>query len=86
MTNAQLKLHLGLVVPEHGRCSCLRVGNKTRPWQEGRVLFFDDSFEHEVREMKALFSGIFVFFSRHLTGVEQLLCDAGSFSSGVFAL
>jgi tetratricopeptide (TPR) repeat protein len=47
MTNGQLKLHLGLQVPE-GRCATLRVGNETRAWQRDKVLFFDDSFEHEV--------------------------------------
>jgi hypothetical protein len=52
MTNAQLKMHVGLVVParEDGvtPCATLRVGNETRAWAAGRVLFFDDSFEHEV--------------------------------------
>ena len=58
MTNGQLKFHLGLVVPTssgmkgHGGagCSVFRVGEEKRPgaWKEGKVLFFDDSFEHEV--------------------------------------
>ncbi len=58
MTNGQLKFHLGLVVPTNsttaghaGRgCSVFRVGEETRAgaWEEGKVLFFDDSFEHEV--------------------------------------
>jgi hypothetical protein len=64
-TNAQLKMHLGLVVPRAGGggggrrkrragaargepCARLRVGNETRAWEEGRVLMFDDSWEHEV--------------------------------------
>ena len=54
-TNAQLKMHVGLVVPkERGRkkggaaCAHLRVGNETRAWEKGKVLFFDDSYEHEV--------------------------------------
>lgn len=47
-TNAQTKLHLGLVVP-HGPCATLRVGNETRSWAEGGVLSFDDSFLHEAR-------------------------------------
>ena len=46
MTNAQLKMHLGLIVPR-GECATFRVGNETRPWREGKVAFFDDSFEHE---------------------------------------
>lgn len=52
-TNRQLKLHLGLEVPvsNDGRtpCTVFRVANDTRSWEAGRVLFFDDSFEHEVR-------------------------------------
>ena len=32
------------MVPEN--CGALRVGNYERPWQEGRVLVFDDSVEH----------------------------------------
>lgn len=45
-TNARLRLHLGLVVPDG--CS-IRVGDEVRTWVEGRCLLFDDSFEHEVR-------------------------------------
>eukprot|EP00045_Choanoeca_perplexa_P007889 m.72475 g.72475 ORF g.72475 m.72475 type:complete len:523 (+) comp14265_c0_seq1:35-1603(+) len=51
MTNGQLKLHLGLIVPqtpEGAPCATFRVGNVTEAWQQDRVLFFDDSFEHEV--------------------------------------
>jgi aspartate beta-hydroxylase len=43
--NARLRCQLGLVIPDN--CE-LRVGPETRRWQEGRVLIFDDSFEHEV--------------------------------------
>eukprot|EP00928_Gymnodinium_smaydae_P042362 TRINITY_DN28538_c0_g1_i1.p1 TRINITY_DN28538_c0_g1~~TRINITY_DN28538_c0_g1_i1.p1 ORF type:complete len:510 (-),score=71.56 TRINITY_DN28538_c0_g1_i1:188-1717(-) len=46
-TNSQLKWHLGLRVPD-GACATMRVGNETQAWSEGNVLFFDDSFEHEV--------------------------------------
>ena len=53
VTNGQLKLHLGLVVPRTPQGSCcatLRVHNETRcGWSEGAITFFDDSFEHEVR-------------------------------------
>ena len=45
-TNARLRAHLGLYVPE-GDC-CLRCGDEARRWVEGEVLLFDDSFEHEV--------------------------------------
>ena len=54
-TNAQLKMHLGLIVPVRPSgesCALFRVGTETRAWQQGHVLFFDDSFEHEVCPMK----------------------------------
>uniref|UniRef100_A0A8D8QM80 Aspartyl/asparaginyl beta-hydroxylase n=1 Tax=Cacopsylla melanoneura TaxID=428564 RepID=A0A8D8QM80_9HEMI len=44
-TNCRLRAHLGLVVAEN---ATLRVGNETRLWEEGKVMIFDDSFEHEV--------------------------------------
>jgi len=47
MTNGQLKWHLGLRIPSGG-CATLRVANETRSWREGDLIFFDDSFEHEV--------------------------------------
>ncbi|XP_045066304.1 aspartyl/asparaginyl beta-hydroxylase-like isoform X2 [Coregonus clupeaformis] len=45
-TNCRLRMHLGLVVPKTG-CK-IRCTNDTRAWEEGKVLIFDDSFEHEV--------------------------------------
>jgi aspartyl/asparaginyl beta-hydroxylase (cupin superfamily) len=44
LLNTRLICHLPLIVPEGCR---LRVGNETRAWEEGRLLIFDDSFEHE---------------------------------------
>ncbi|XP_068437496.1 aspartyl/asparaginyl beta-hydroxylase-like [Clinocottus analis] len=45
-TNCRLRMHLGLVVPRDG-CR-IRCTDQTREWEEGKVLIFDDSFEHEV--------------------------------------
>ena len=46
MLNCRLICHLPLIVPN----GCwLRVGNETREWEEGKLLVFDDSFEHEAR-------------------------------------
>jgi aspartyl/asparaginyl beta-hydroxylase (cupin superfamily) len=43
--NGILRGHLALVVPP----GCfVRVGPEERTWEEGKVLVFDDSFEHEV--------------------------------------
>jgi aspartyl/asparaginyl beta-hydroxylase (cupin superfamily) len=44
IVNTQLICHLPLIVPPD--CS-LRVGSEIRDWQEGRMLIFDDSIEHE---------------------------------------
>ena len=45
-TNARLRAHLGIVVPE-GDCEII-CGGEARRWEEGKVIVFDDSFEHEV--------------------------------------
>ncbi|XP_049420583.1 aspartyl/asparaginyl beta-hydroxylase isoform X7 [Epinephelus fuscoguttatus] len=45
-TNCRLRMHLGLVIPKQG-CR-IRCTDQTREWEEGKVLIFDDSFEHEV--------------------------------------
>jgi aspartate beta-hydroxylase len=46
MLNTRLICHLPLIVPP----GCwLRVGNETRHWEEGKLLVFDDSMEHEAR-------------------------------------
>ncbi|XP_048385033.1 aspartyl/asparaginyl beta-hydroxylase isoform X4 [Stegostoma tigrinum] len=45
-TNCRLRMHLGLVIPKQG-CK-IRCANETREWKEGKVIIFDDSFEHEV--------------------------------------
>jgi hypothetical protein len=46
MLNCRMIGHLPLIVP--GGC-WLRVGNETRNWEEGKLLIFDDSFEHEAK-------------------------------------
>ena len=44
MFNTRLVCHLPLVVPQG--CT-FRVGNEVRPWEEGKLLIFDDTIEHE---------------------------------------
>ena len=44
MLNTRLICHLPLIVPDGCR---FRVGNEVRRWEEGKLLIFDDSFEHE---------------------------------------
>ncbi|KAJ0182632.1 hypothetical protein K1T71_002001 [Dendrolimus kikuchii] len=44
-TNCRLRMHLGLT---NTKDTYIRVDQETRQWQTGKVLIFDDSFEHEV--------------------------------------
>jgi aspartyl/asparaginyl beta-hydroxylase (cupin superfamily) len=44
MTNTRLVCHLPLIVPPN--CG-FRVGNEIRQWEEGKLLIFDDTIEHE---------------------------------------
>ncbi len=43
-TKMVLRAHLGLIIPDD--CG-IRVGNETRKWEVGKLIIFDDSFEHE---------------------------------------
>ena len=45
--NGVLRLHLGLLVPERRDKVAIRFGPEVRHWDEGRVLIFDDAYEHE---------------------------------------
>mmetsp|Transcript_144710 Transcript_144710/g.277785 ORF Transcript_144710/g.277785 Transcript_144710/m.277785 type:complete len:249 (-) Transcript_144710:32-778(-) len=47
ITNAELTFHLGIQVPAN-HSSGIRVGDEEREWVQGRVLAFDDSFNHKV--------------------------------------
>lgn len=46
LSNALIRAHLPLLVPPEG-CS-IRVGDQRRSWITDELLFFDDSFQHEV--------------------------------------
>lgn len=45
--NGVLRLHLGLIVPEPREKAAIRVDHQTCHWEEGKVLIFDDAYEHE---------------------------------------
>uniref|UniRef100_H2ZBL5 Aspartyl/asparaginy/proline hydroxylase domain-containing protein n=1 Tax=Ciona savignyi TaxID=51511 RepID=H2ZBL5_CIOSA len=47
-TNCRLRMHLGLVIPQTGDGVRIRCADDIRTWEEGKVLIFDDSYEHEV--------------------------------------
>ncbi|XP_061455765.1 aspartyl/asparaginyl beta-hydroxylase isoform X2 [Rhineura floridana] len=57
-TNCRLRMHLGLVIPKEG-CR-IRCAKETRFWEEGKVLIFDDSFEHEVWQDADAYRLIFI--------------------------
>ena len=44
MFNMRLICHLPLIVPPNCR---FRVGNEVREWEEGKLMIFDDTIEHE---------------------------------------
>lgn len=43
-TKMVLRAHLGLIIPEN--CA-IRVGEEVKTWEAGKMLVFDDSFDHE---------------------------------------
>jgi beta-hydroxylase len=45
--NGVLRLHLGLIVPEPRDKIAIRVKDQICHWSEGKVLIFDDAYEHE---------------------------------------
>lgn len=48
-TNLRWTAHLGLVIPNKSKDCRIRVGHEWVSWSAGKILLFDDSFEHEVR-------------------------------------
>ena len=49
-TSMKIRVHLGLKIPntEDKNNSYLRVTDHFRHWQDGKMIIFDDSFDHEV--------------------------------------
>ncbi|KAH8879154.1 hypothetical protein GQ53DRAFT_855247 [Thozetella sp. PMI_491] len=45
--NGVLRLHLGLIVPAEMENVAIRVEDRVCYWQEGKILIFDDAYEHE---------------------------------------
>jgi hypothetical protein len=68
-TNLRLTAHLGLSIPSASSKECgIRVGNKWHCWENGRVMVFDDSFEHEVRNITPHYRAVLLlrFWNPHL--------------------
>lgn len=58
-TNLRLTAHLGLSIPSTSTTDCaIRVADQWHTWEEGKVLVFDDSFEHEVKNLTSKHRGV----------------------------
>jgi len=70
VTNTRVVGHLPLVVPPD--CA-LRVGGEDHAWQEGRVVVFDDTYEHEAwnRSDRVRVVLIFDLWNPHLSELER---------------
>jgi len=70
VTNSRLVAHLPLLIPAD--CA-LRVGGELHEWQEGRVVIFDDTYEHEAWNRSAEIRVVLIFdiWNPQLTEVEQ---------------
>jgi aspartyl/asparaginyl beta-hydroxylase (cupin superfamily) len=72
MLNIRYICHLPLIIPPN--CS-LRVGARTTQWQEGRLLAFDDTVEHEARNGSDRDRLVLIFdvWNPHLSEEEKLI-------------
>lgn len=70
VTNCRLVAHLPLIVPAD--CA-LRVGGEVHTWQEGRVVVFDDTYEHEAWNHSSEIRVVLIFdiWNPHLTEAER---------------
>jgi len=48
VTKGILRAHIGLIIPKDYESCRIRVGDEIRPWQNGQLFVFDDTYEHEV--------------------------------------
>jgi aspartate beta-hydroxylase len=71
VTNTRLVGHLPLIIPED--CA-LVVGGEQHVWQEGRVVVFDDTYEHEAWNRSTSLRVVLIFdiWNPYLTDVERL--------------
>ena len=70
VTNTRVVGHLPLIVP--AACA-LRVGGEEHAWQEGRVVVFDDTYEHEAWNRSDQLRVVLIFdlWNPHLTELER---------------
>lgn len=83
VTNTRVVGHLPLIVPSN--CA-LNVGGELHEWQEGRVVVFDDTYEHEAwnRSSETRVVLIFDLWNPYLTEAERaavtdLVVEIGEF-------
>lgn len=71
VTNTRLVGHLPLMVPDN---CLLTVGGEPHAWQPGRVVVFDDTYEHEAWNRSDQIRVVLIFdiWNPHLTQIEQL--------------
>jgi aspartate beta-hydroxylase len=71
VTNTRSVLHLPLIVPSD--CA-LNVGGEVHAWQEGRVVVFDDTYEHEAWNRSAALRVVMIadVWNPYLTEIERL--------------
>jgi len=74
-SRAMVRVHLGLIVPKNQPEKLwIRVDNQRLHWEEGKVIIFDDFYEHEVRndtdELRAV---LFIDVDRPMDKVGTLV-------------
>lgn len=76
VSNIRVVMHLPLVVPPDCALNLLDVGEHR--WQEGRLMMFDDTFEHEAwnRSKATRIVLLMDCWNPHLTDVEKLALKA----------
>jgi aspartate beta-hydroxylase len=83
VTNTRVVGHLPLIIPE---ACALKVGGEVHEWREGRVVVFDDTYEHEAwnRGERTRVVMIFDLWNPYMTEPEReafrdLVVDIGEF-------
>ncbi|MGJ8526331.1 hypothetical protein LMG33818_002080 [Halomonadaceae bacterium LMG 33818] len=73
-TRAVVRAHLGLKIPQDWEKVWIRVDNEILHWHEGKVILFDDSYEHEVRNDTDEFRAVlFMDFDRPMDKVGTVV-------------
>ena len=62
LTNTRLTVHLPIIVPED--CA-IRVGDEIYKWREGKIVAFDDSYEHEAWNRSTDERVVLIFETHH---------------------